>query len=75
MHTRLFLLVSFSLVLILPVLNIVNSGYPEVKGLKNKAKELFTTDVIEGTYNHFLFKAGISGNPSQVIVGVMIGCF
>jgi hypothetical protein len=69
MHTRLFLLVSFSLVLILPVLNIVNSGYPEVKGLKNKAKELFTTDVIEGTYNHFLFKVGISSNPSQVIVG------
>lgn len=69
MYIRLFLLVSFTLISSLPILNVINSGFPDVSGLKNKAKILYSIDIVEGYYNELLFDFGISNNPNQVIVG------
>jgi len=69
MHIRLFLLVSFSLISTLPIVNIINSGFPDASGLKNNAKKLFSIDIAEGYYSELLFNLGISNNSSQVIVG------
>lgn len=69
MYIRLFIITSITLISILPTINVISSGIPDASGLKNKAKELYSLNTVEGYYNEVLFKLGISSNPKQVIVG------
>lgn len=69
MYIRLFLLVSLTLTSTLPIVNVINSGFPEVSGIKTTIKKLYSLDIIKGYFNEVLFSFGISSNPNQVIVG------
>ncbi len=70
MYIRIFLLISFALISVLPIVNVIHLGIPQNNGIRKKVKALYCIDIIEAYSNKFLFFLGISTNPKDVIIGL-----